>query len=147
MFGGAFEYYFGPGCRNFEQSNLQKAGWWWVLKLYIEQTIKIFSVPFSIHFHGIDEETSFNNPSFQEHRQPKLADLRSDKSNAESKHIYCSFISVHYQHDPPCETDAKPQITFKILSLEVSNDLHTHSLGHTIIENQLGNLPPLQTWA
>ena len=76
-----------------------------------------------------------------------LPNLRSDKSNAESKHIYCSFISIHYQHDPPCETDAKPQFTFKILSFEVSNDLHTHSLGHTIIENQLGNLPPLQTWA
>ena len=74
-----------------------------------------------------------------------LPNLRSDKSNAESKHIYCSFISIHYQHDPPCGTDAKPQFTFKILSFEVSNDLHTHSLGHTIIENQLGNLPPLQT--
>ena len=50
-----------------------------------------------------------------------LPNLRSDKSNAESKHIYCSFISIHYQHDPPCETDAKPQFTFKILSFDTNS--------------------------
>ena len=31
------------------------------------------------------------------------------KSNAEFKHIYCSFISIHYKFNLPRATDAKPQ--------------------------------------
>ena len=43
------------------------------------------------------------------------------KSNAESKHIYSSFISIHYKLNLPRATDAKPQFASKISSLEVSN--------------------------
>ena len=32
------------------------------------------------------------------------------KSNAESKHVSCSFISIYYQLNPPRETDAKPKL-------------------------------------
>ena len=62
------------------------------------------------------------------------------KSNAESKHIYCSFISIHYKLNLPRATDAKPQFASKISSLEVSNSPRPHQPWHTTVENQLGNL-------
>ena len=37
------------------------------------------------------------------------------KSIAESKHIYCNFISIHYKLSLPRETDAKPQFASKNL--------------------------------
>ena len=49
----------------------------------------------------------------------RTLDLRSEnssakwpgghKSNEESKHIYCGFISIHYKLNLPHTTDAKPQ--------------------------------------
>ena len=35
------------------------------------------------------------------------------KSNAESKHICCSFISIYCKLNLPRETDAKPQFAYK----------------------------------
>ena len=63
------------------------------------------------------------------------------KSNAESKHIYCSFISIHYKLNLPRATDAKPQFASKISSLEVSNSPRPHQPWHTTVET----LPPFQT--
>ena len=60
------------------------------------------------------------------------------KSNAESKHIYCSFISIHYKLNLPRATDAKPQFASKISSLEVSNSPRPHQPWHTTV----GTLPP-----
>ena len=40
------------------------------------------------------------------------------KSNAESKHIYCSFISIHHRLNPLHEADAKPQFASYISSLD-----------------------------
>ena len=59
------------------------------------------------------------------------------KSNAESKHISRSFISIHYQLNPLRETDVKPQFASKIYISDVSNDLRPHSPRH--LEKQLGN--------
>ena len=41
-------------------------------------------------------------------REAQAAHARSEKSE-KSKHIYCSFISIHQKLNPPRETDAKPQ--------------------------------------
>ena len=59
------------------------------------------------------------------------------KSNAESKHICCSFLSIYYQLNPLRETDVKPQFASKISISDVSNDLRPHSPRH--LEKQLGN--------
>ena len=55
----------------------------------------------------------------------------------ESKHTYYIFISIHYQLNPPRDTDAKPQFASKISSLDVSNDLRTYSPRRTTVENRL----------
>ena len=57
------------------------------------------------------------------------------KSNAESKHIYCSLISIHYQLNIPHETNAKLQFASKVSSSEVFNDPHTHSPWHKTVKN------------
>ena len=69
------------------------------------------------------------------------------KSNAESKHIYSSFISIHYKLNLPRATEAKPQFASKISSLEVSNSLRPHQPWHTTVENQPGNLASFLNWA
>ena len=66
----------------------------------------------------------------------------SHKSNAESKHVHCSFISIYYQFNSPHETDAKPKFASKISSLDVANDLYTF----TTIVNQLGNPASFAKW-
>ena len=40
------------------------------------------------------------------------------KSNAESKHLYCSFISIHHRLNPLHEAEAKPQFASYISSLD-----------------------------
>ena len=52
--------------------------------------------------------------------------LGGHKSNAESKHTCCSFISIPYKLNLPRETDAKPQFAKKIYSLDVPNDCVEH---------------------
>ena len=59
------------------------------------------------------------------------------KSNAASKHINCSSISIHYKLNLPRETDAKLQFASKSSSLNVSDGPRTHSLRRG--ENQRGN--------
>ena len=58
--------------------------------------------------------------------------------------MYRSFISIHYQLNPPRETYAKPKFASKISSLDVSNNPRSHSPRHTTVEFQLVTLPPLQ---
>ena len=70
----------------------------------------------------------------------------SHKSNAESKHTYCSFISIPYKLNILRSTDAKPQFASKISSSEVSNSPRPHQPWHTTVENQLGNLASLLNW-
>ena len=77
----------------------------------------------------------------REAKNPSSKWLGGHKSNAESKHIYCSFISIHYKLNLPRATDAKPQFASKISSLEVSNSPRPHQPWHTTVET----LPPFQT--
>ena len=55
------------------------------------------------------------------------------KSNAESKHIYCSLISIHYQLNIDPWNDAKLQFASKVSSSEVFNDPHTHLPWHKTV--------------
>ena len=67
----------------------------------------------------------------------KVQAQNDNKSNAASKHINCSSISIHYKLNLPRETDAKLQFASKISSLNVSDGPRTHSLRRG--ENQRGN--------
>ena len=58
-------------------------------------------------------------------KNPSSKWLGGHKSDAESKHICCSFISIHYRLNLPRGTDAKPQFAKKISSLDVPNGLRT----------------------
>ena len=94
--------------------------------------------------------THVNKPKSAQRSETKNSSAKwpgGHKSNAESKHIYCSFISIHYKLNLPRATDAKPQFAFKISSLEVSNSLRPHQPWHTTVENQPGNLASFLNWA
>ena len=67
------------------------------------------------------------------------------KSNAEPKHIYCSFISIHSKLNLSRATGTKPQFASKFSSWEVSNSPRPHQPWHTTVENQLGNPTLFQT--
>ena len=60
-------------------------------------------------------------------------------SYAESKHIYCSFISIYHKLSLLRQADAKPQFASKVSSLDVANS--PRSLSHVTqpLKNQLGN--------
>ena len=63
----------------------------------------------------------FRRP-IREAKDPGLKLLGGHKFNVESEHIYCSLISIHYQLNPPRETNAEPLFASKIFSLDVPND-------------------------
>ena len=85
-------------------------------------------------------ELSISERPIREAKNPSAKWPGGHKSNAESKHIYCSFISIHYKLNLSRATDAKPQFASKISSLEVSNSPRPHQLWHTTVENRPGNL-------
>ena len=62
-------------------------------------------------------ETSISERSIPEAKNPSAKWPGGHKSNAESKQIYCSFISIQYKLNPPRASDAKPQFASKISSL------------------------------
>ena len=68
-------------------------------------------------------------------------------SYAESKHIYCSFISIYHKLSLLRQADAKPQFASKVSSLDVANS--PRSLSHVTqpLKTSLVTLPPLQTVA
>ena len=51
--------------------------------------------------------------TIREAKNPSYKWPGGHKSNAESKHTYCSFILIHYQLNFPIETDAKLQFASK----------------------------------
>ena len=70
----------------------------------------------------------------------KVQAQNDNKSNAASKHINCSSISIHYKLNLPRETDAKLQFASKISSLTLTfltARVHTHHDAGG--ENQRGN--------
>ena len=69
------------------------------------------------------------------------------KSNAESKHIYFSFISIPYKLNLPHKADVEPQFASKTSSLDVSHGPRTHSPWHKNFENQPGDPASLLNWA
>ena len=73
--------------------------------------------------------------------------LGGHKSNAESKHLYFSFISIPYKLNLPHEADVEPQFALEISSLDVSHGPRTHSPWHKKVENQLGDPASLLNWA
>ena len=85
------------------------------------------------------EHSIFERPIW-EAKNPSAKWPGGHKSNAESKHVYCSFISIHYKLNLLRVTDAKPQFASKISSLEVSNSLRPYQPWHMTVENRLGNL-------
>ena len=67
------------------------------------------------------------------------------KSNAESKHIYCSLISIHYQLNIPHETTLSCSLLPKF---PVQKFLMTHILIYHDTrqwKTSMVTLPPLQT--
>ena len=90
--------------------------------------------------------TSFPNARSEKR---KVQAQNDHKSNAASKHINCSSISIHYKLNLPRETDAKLQFASKISSLNVSDRPRTHSPRRgplkTSVVTLLVTLPPLQT--
>ena len=83
----------------------------------------------------------------REAKSPSSKWLSGHKSNAKSKNIYCSFISIYSKLNLPRETKATPQFASKTSSLVVSNGPRTHSPWHTTVENQLGNPASSLNWA
>ena len=83
--------------------------------------------------------TPLPNALSEKQKNPSSKWPGGHKFNVESKHIYCSFISIHYKLIFP---DAKPQCASKSSSLDVSKGPHTHS--PQPFETSLVSLPPLQ---
>ena len=85
----------------------------------------LFISRFSTYIRKPKAEHSISERLIREAKNPSSKWPGGHKSNAESKHIYCSFISIHYKLNLPRATDAKLQFASKISSLEVSKGLFT----------------------
>ena len=64
---------------------------------------------FSTYIRKPKAEHSISERPIREANNPSAKWPSGHKSNAESKHIYCSFILIHNKLNPPLASDAKPQ--------------------------------------